>query len=73
MLWGDQDRMIPRRLVDGLMDLHPAWAFWAVDGIGHLLPWEAPQMYGQLVADWMGGRTERALGRPAPSDDALDP
>jgi hypothetical protein len=27
-----------------------------VDGIGHLLPLEAPQMYVELVADWMGGR-----------------
>lgn len=73
VVWGDQDRLIPRRLVDGLMELHPAWEFRTVDGIGHLLPLEAPQMYVELVADWMGGRTERALDRAAPSDDALDP
>jgi pimeloyl-ACP methyl ester carboxylesterase len=73
VVWGDQDRLIPRRLVDGLMELHPAWEFRSVDGIGHLLPVEAPQMYVELVADWMGGRTERALGRGALSDDALDP
>ena len=73
VLWGDQDRLIPRRLVDGLMELHPAWEFRAVDGIGHLLPLEAPQTYVELVADWIGGRTERALGNAAPSDHALDP
>jgi pimeloyl-ACP methyl ester carboxylesterase len=73
VVWGDQDHVIPRRLVDGLMELHPAWEFRTVDGIGHLLPLEAPQMYVELVADWMGGRTEHALGRAAPSDDALDP
>jgi pimeloyl-ACP methyl ester carboxylesterase len=56
VVWGDQDRMIPRRLVDGLMELHPAWDFRAVDGIGHLLPVEAPQKYVELVADWLGGR-----------------
>jgi pimeloyl-ACP methyl ester carboxylesterase len=73
VVWGDQDRIIPRRLVDGLMELHAAWEFRTVGGIGHLLPLEAPQMYVELVADWMDGRTERALGRAVPSDDALDP
>jgi len=55
VLWGDQDRVIPRRLVDELMELHPPWAFRAVDGIGHLLPLEAPDTYIALVADWMTG------------------
>jgi pimeloyl-ACP methyl ester carboxylesterase len=55
VLWGVQDRLIPRRLVDELMQLHPAWALRAVEGIGHLLPVEAPQTYVELVADWMGG------------------
>jgi pimeloyl-ACP methyl ester carboxylesterase len=56
VVWGDQDRLIPRRLVEELMQLHPAWALRAVEGIGHLLPVEAPQLYVELVADWMGGR-----------------
>ena len=73
VMWGDQDRMIPRRLVEGLMELHPAWDFRAVEGIGHLLPLEAPQMYVELVADWTGGRTERAVSSGARVDDALDP
>ena len=73
VVWGDQDRVIPRRLVDGLMELHPAWESRTVDGIGHLLPVEVPQMYVGLVADWMGGHAERALGRAGPSDDAPSP
>jgi pimeloyl-ACP methyl ester carboxylesterase len=55
VVWGDQDRVIPRRLVDGLMELHPAWAFRAVDGIGHLLPQAAPDTYVELVGDWLTG------------------
>jgi pimeloyl-ACP methyl ester carboxylesterase len=51
VVWGNQDRVIPRRLVDGLMELHPAWEFRTVDGVGHLLPLEAPQMYVELVGD----------------------
>jgi pimeloyl-ACP methyl ester carboxylesterase len=70
VVWGDQDRLIPRPLVDGLIELHPTWELRTVDGIGHLLPLEAPRMYVELVAEWMGGRTERALGRAAPADDA---
>ena len=56
VLWGDQDRMIPRGLVDGLMELHPAWVFRAVDGIGQLLPWETPQcMSSSLQTGWAAG------------------
>ena len=66
VVWGDQDRLVPRRLVDGLTELHSAWAFRAMAGTGHLLPLEAPHLYVELVADWIGGRTERALGRAAP-------
>jgi pimeloyl-ACP methyl ester carboxylesterase len=68
VVWGDQDRLIPRRLVDELVQAHPAWAFRPVAGAGHLLPVEAPQLYVELVADWMGGPAERSLGRAAPSD-----
>lgn len=73
VLWGDQDRVIPRRLVDELVELHPAWAFRVVRGIGHGLPWEAPDTYVDLVTDWMDGRTDVALGRTASLDNALDP
>jgi pimeloyl-ACP methyl ester carboxylesterase len=55
VVWGDHDRVIPRRLVDELMEAHPAWTLRAVDGIGHLLPVAAPQLYVDLVADWMSG------------------
>jgi pimeloyl-ACP methyl ester carboxylesterase len=72
VVWGDQDRFIPRRLVDGLIELHPAWDLRTVEGIGHLLPMEAPQLYVELVADWMDDRTERAGDRSAPSEDVPD-
>jgi len=69
VVWGDQDRVIPRRLIDELAEAHPAWTVRDVNGIGHLLPMEAPQLYVELVADWMGGRTDRAVGRRARSAD----
>jgi pimeloyl-ACP methyl ester carboxylesterase len=62
VVWGDQDRVIPRRLVDDLIEAHPEWALQAVDGIGHLLPLEAPQLYVELVADWMHGAGDPPRG-----------
>lgn len=73
VVWGDQERLVPRRLVDGLMELHPGWELRKVEGIGHLLPLEAPQLYVELVADWIGSPTGRPRGRATPSDDAPDP
>jgi pimeloyl-ACP methyl ester carboxylesterase len=53
VVWGDQDRLIPRRLVDELIEAHPRWALRVVPDIGHLLPLEAPELYVELVADWI--------------------
>lgn len=64
VLWGDRDRVIPRRLVDGLMELHPNWEFRAVGDIGHLLPLEAPQTYVELVGDWLTGGALSAGSSP---------
>lgn len=52
LVWGAADRVIPRVLVDELVEEHPAWTFQAVDGIGHLLPLEAPETYVDIVGRW---------------------
>ena len=52
LLWGTNDRVIPRALIDELVAVHPAWEFRALDGIGHLLPWEAPTAYVDIVGPW---------------------
>jgi pimeloyl-ACP methyl ester carboxylesterase len=64
VVWGVRDRIIPRRVVDGLMDQHPAWDFRPVEGIGHLLPLEAPHTYVEIVADWMGADASVSLAKP---------
>jgi len=67
VLWGDQHRALPRLLADELMELHPVWAFRTVEGIGHLLPWEAPDTYVELVGDWMTvSASRRAMVGPRP-------
>jgi pimeloyl-ACP methyl ester carboxylesterase len=52
LLWGTNDRVIPRALVDQLVEVHPGWEFRALEGIGHGAPWEAPATYVDLVGPW---------------------
>lgn len=49
LLWGADDRVIPQRLIDELQTAHPGWSSRTIDGVGHLLPWEAPESYVDLA------------------------
>jgi pimeloyl-ACP methyl ester carboxylesterase len=49
-LWGTADRVIPHALIDDLVAAHPDWAFEPIDGIGHFLPWEAPDQIRDRTA-----------------------
>lgn len=49
LLWGADDRVIPRRLIDEVEAAHPEWDSRTLDGIGHLLPWESPESYVELA------------------------
>jgi pimeloyl-ACP methyl ester carboxylesterase len=53
VLWGELDRVLPRSLAQELRESYPQWAFHDVNGVGHLLPWEAPETYIELVRAWM--------------------
>jgi len=56
LLWGDQDRIIPRILIDQLIARRPDWAFHIFESVGHLLPWEAPAAYVEVVGRWLSDR-----------------
>jgi pimeloyl-ACP methyl ester carboxylesterase len=49
LLWGGDDRVIPQRLIDEVEAAHPGWDSRMIDGVGHLLPWEAPERYVELA------------------------
>jgi pimeloyl-ACP methyl ester carboxylesterase len=49
LLWGAGDRVIPQRLIVGVEAAHPSWSSRTIDGVGHLLPWEAPELYVELA------------------------
>jgi pimeloyl-ACP methyl ester carboxylesterase len=63
LLWGTEDRAIPRALIDDLVAAHPDWSFLPIDGVGHLVPWEAPETYVAIVTRWVTRtRSGRNLG-----------
>jgi pimeloyl-ACP methyl ester carboxylesterase len=49
LLWGADDRVIPQRLIDEVQTAHPSWSSRTIDGVGHLLPWESPELYVELA------------------------
>ena len=49
LLWGADDRVIPQRLIDEVEAAHPSWSSRTIDGVGHLLPWEAPESYVEMA------------------------
>ena len=49
LLWGADDRVIPRRLIDEVEAAHPSWSSRTIEGVGHLLPGESPGLYVELA------------------------
>lgn len=49
LLWGADDRVIPQRLIAEVEAAHPGWSSRTLEGVGHLLPWEAPGLYVELA------------------------
>jgi pimeloyl-ACP methyl ester carboxylesterase len=49
LLWGADDRVIPKRLIDEVEAAHPSWSSRTIDGVGHVLPWDSPELYVELA------------------------
>ena len=49
LLWGADDRVIPQRLIDEVEVAHPEWDSRTLEHVGHLLPWESPELYVELA------------------------
>lgn len=50
---GGEDRLIPDRLRTDIERRHPAWHHERLDTYGHLIPWEGPDRYVNLVTRWL--------------------
>lgn len=53
VLWGSDDRRLPLSSAKAELDYYPGLRLDVIEGAGHLLPFDQPQMTAQLVATWM--------------------
>jgi pimeloyl-ACP methyl ester carboxylesterase len=52
LLWGDQDPLIGRTVIDGLIARRPDWDRRVIHRAGHVLPIEVPDHYVEVVTSW---------------------
>ncbi|WP_368680811.1 alpha/beta hydrolase (plasmid) [Rhodococcus opacus] len=64
VLWGSDDHLVdPMSLMRHAR--RPGWTPRPIDGVGHLLPVEAPDLYAQAVCQWLADSLEiPGFGRP---------
>jgi len=55
LLWGDQDPLIERAVIDYLIARRPDWDLRIFETVGHLAPLEIPQVYAETVGEWLIG------------------
>lgn len=60
LLWGDQDGLITRSTIDYLAAGRPDWQLRTFEGMGHLLPLEAPHAYVASVGQWLAEGVRQA-------------
>jgi pimeloyl-ACP methyl ester carboxylesterase len=53
VLWGDEDKLVGRPVIDGLVARRPQWHLHVFDGIGHVPMLECPDAYLDVVARWL--------------------
>jgi pimeloyl-ACP methyl ester carboxylesterase len=54
LLWGDEDRLVPRASIDAWTAQRPGWDVVVLRGVGHAPPLEVPVDYARAVIDWCG-------------------
>jgi pimeloyl-ACP methyl ester carboxylesterase len=52
LLWGDQDPLIGRPVIDNLIARRPDWDLRTFESAGHLLPLEVANAYASAVGEW---------------------
>lgn len=65
LLWGDQDPLIGRAVIDYLVARRPDWDLRIFEKVGHLPPLEIPQVYTDTVGEWLNGRVAQRGEAPA--------
>jgi pimeloyl-ACP methyl ester carboxylesterase len=76
LLWGDQDPLIGRPVIDDLTARRPDWSLHVFESVGHLLPVEVADAYADVVAEWwrqVASSRRRPAARPPPWGPASRP
>jgi pimeloyl-ACP methyl ester carboxylesterase len=53
LLWGDQDPLIERAMIDDILARRPDWEFHLLESAGHMAPLEMPEDYAEAVGRWL--------------------
>lgn len=64
LVWGDQDRLVTRPIIDHAMARRPDWRLHVLESAGHAAPLELPDAYVDAVRGW--------LSQPAPAPRSHD-
>jgi pimeloyl-ACP methyl ester carboxylesterase len=54
LVWGEEDRLIPRSVADRLIEANPRIDFKLLPNTGHCPHDEQPELVNQLVSQWLG-------------------
>lgn len=57
LVWGEEDRLVGRLVIDHVLARRPDWTTAVMPGIGHVPMMEAPDRYVAVVRAWLAGRT----------------
>gem|GEM_PF-805211 len=55
IVWGDEDALVGRPVIDQLVALRPGWETAVLPGVGHVPMMEAPDRYVAAVRAWLAG------------------
>lgn len=53
VVWGDEDQLVGRPVIDGLVKRRPGWDLHVFEGIGHVPMLECPDAHLQVVERWL--------------------
>lgn len=56
LIWGVQDRMIPKGTADVLLTLNPLLKLVSLESVGHCAHHELPDRVNDIVSEWIGNR-----------------
>jgi len=59
LIWGSEDQLTPPRHQVALLDALPGGRGVEIEGVGHMLPWEAPDEFRAQVDDALGSAATR--------------